>query len=152
MSATEEALDFGLHQRAREVLGDEEGDRLMSRLLPVAWYEVATKQDIEAVRTVDLAAVRQDVAALQRDVVALQRDVAAVRQDVAALRKATKEEFAKVRAEIRSVESGLDAKFEQLANQLMARMDRGFRVQAFWLLTLFVGMCAALAGFLGIVL
>jgi septal ring factor EnvC (AmiA/AmiB activator) len=157
MSMTEEAADFGLHQRAREVLGEQEGDRLMSRLLPVAWYDVAAKQDvaalqrdIEALRVAtkqdvdalrlevkqDLAEVKQDLAEVKQDLAGVKQDLAGVKQDLAALGKG-----------LDAVGAGIDGRFEQLTHQLEGRMDRAFTRQTMWLLTLFVAMTAVVGLF-----
>jgi hypothetical protein len=44
-----EGTRFALQSRAREVLGEQEGDTLMAHLPPVGWADVATKQDLEVV-------------------------------------------------------------------------------------------------------
>ena len=53
-----ESTRFALQQRAREVLGEQEGDTLMAHLPPVGWADVATKQDLEVV-SVQIGALRE---------------------------------------------------------------------------------------------
>jgi hypothetical protein len=48
--AIDEQARHRLHQRLDEVLGPEEAAVLMSHLPPVGWADVATKQDIQALR------------------------------------------------------------------------------------------------------
>lgn len=67
MAITEESR-FELHQRLREVLGDEPGTTLMEHLPPA---DFATKRDVAAVKDdvlAEVAAVKADVAAVRRDV------------------------------------------------------------------------------------
>jgi hypothetical protein len=61
--AVDERRRHALHSAARRQLGEEEGDALMELLPPVAWADVATKQDI--------AAVKQDLAALENRLLAV---------------------------------------------------------------------------------
>jgi len=46
-----ESTRFALQSRAREVLGEQEGDTLMAHLPPVGWADVATKKDLEHLAT-----------------------------------------------------------------------------------------------------
>jgi hypothetical protein len=70
--AITESTRFALQSRAREVLGEQEGDTLMAHLPPVGWADVATKQDLEGLR------------------VATQKDIEVVSVQIGALREATK--------------------------------------------------------------
>ena len=51
--AITESTRFALQQRAREVLGEQEGDTLMAHLPPVGWADVATKKDLERLASKD---------------------------------------------------------------------------------------------------
>ena len=59
-----ESTRFALQSRAREVLGEQEGDTLMAHLPPVGWADVATKQDLEGLRV----ATKKDLEALSKDI------------------------------------------------------------------------------------
>lgn len=50
MGAIRDAARTDLHNRVRDVLGEQEGDTLMAHLPPVGWADVATKKDIEHLR------------------------------------------------------------------------------------------------------
>lgn len=51
MAAITDAARTGLHNRVRDVLGEQEGDTLMAHLPPVGWADVATKKDLEHLAT-----------------------------------------------------------------------------------------------------
>ena len=59
MKAITDAARTDLHNRVRDVLGEQEGDTLMAHLPPVGWADVATKQDLAPL------AEKNDVLALQ---------------------------------------------------------------------------------------
>jgi hypothetical protein len=56
-----ESTRFALQSRAREVLGEQEGDTLMAHLPPVGWADVATKKDLEVLGV----ATSKDIKALR---------------------------------------------------------------------------------------
>ena len=61
-----ESTRFALQQRAREVLGEQEGDTLMAHLPPVGWADVATKKDLEPLATKEqISEVKAEINALE---------------------------------------------------------------------------------------
>jgi hypothetical protein len=66
-------------------IGAENAARLMERIPPVTWDELARRQDVLALRS-DLDTVKVDVGALKTDVGALKTDVGALKTDVGALK------------------------------------------------------------------
>lgn len=108
MAITEESR-FELHQRLREVLGDEPGTTLMEHLPPA---DFATKRDVVAVKDdvlAEVAAVRTDVAAVREDLAAVRRDVERVADGLTHTREvlsqrmdrfATSEQLEKYRGEL----------------------------------------------------
>lgn len=67
MAITEEARHL-LYQRLESTLGREEATVLMEHLPPVGWADVATKADLEHLRTdlgKDIAAMGKDMAAME---------------------------------------------------------------------------------------
>ena len=60
--AITDSTRFALQQRAREVLGEQEGDTLMAHLPPVGWADVATRKDLEHLATKeDLLQLKDDL-------------------------------------------------------------------------------------------
>ena len=98
MSGITDAMRLALHNRARVVLGQEEGDTLMAHLPPVGWADVATKQDVDNLA----AATKKDIDHL----------AAFTKKDMAHL--ATKADV----------------------QELKIAMERGFRRQAMWIVSL----------------
>jgi len=132
--AITESTRFALQQRAREVLGEQEGDTLMAHLPPVGWADVATKQDIESLRV----ATKQDIESLR----------VATKQDIESLRVATKQDVASLRESIVSLREVMQERFSHCA--MKADMERGFRRQSMWMGSLFVAQTASLAGLLAV--
>ena len=83
-----EAGRHRLYETIKEQWGENNADELMSYLPPVGWADVATKQDLDALRV----ATNQDLDALR----------VATKQDLDALRVATKQDLALLSAEIRA--------------------------------------------------
>ena len=107
--AITESTRFALQQRAREVLGEQEGDTLMAHLPPVGWADVATKQDI-----------------------------ASLRESIASLRELMDERFSQVSERFSQVSERFSHVGERLAQfATKADMERGFRRQAVWVASVF---------------
>lgn len=63
MAITEESR-HRLYQRLGEVLGEEQATTLMEHLPPVGWADVATKRDLDVLRTelrLEFAAFREEM-------------------------------------------------------------------------------------------
>jgi hypothetical protein len=125
--AITESTRFALQQRAREVLGEQEGDTLMAHLPPVGWADVATKQDLEA---------------LSKDIEALR---VATKQDIEALRVATALESAAVRKEIEALRKEMSKDMDILGHRLDAKLERGLRRQTLWIVSVLFAQSGLLA-------
>lgn len=55
----DERLRLNIHNKLTELLGSEEADALMSRMIPVPWHDVATKDDLQLMRS-DLDVLRAE--------------------------------------------------------------------------------------------
>lgn len=82
-----------LHDGLHEVLGQQKADTLMSLLPPVGWADVATKRDVEVLRT-DLVHV-QEMLQLQ-----LRTEISSVRTEITELRGELRAGLAEVRTEL----------------------------------------------------
>jgi len=65
--AVDERHRHRLHEAAREALGDDAAVTLMEMLPPVGWADVATKRDLDELRTGLRTEFRADLATLDRD-------------------------------------------------------------------------------------
>lgn len=92
-----------LYVGLQEVLGPDRATILMAYLSPFPWSDLATKQDLVALR-VDFESLRvatkEDFAALR---VATKQDIAALRGDLEAHRVVTKADFAALRGDFESL-------------------------------------------------
>ena len=70
--AVDERHRHALHEAAREALGDDAAVTLMEMLPPVGWADVATKRDLEDLRTTLRAELRADLSELRADFAQLQ--------------------------------------------------------------------------------
>lgn len=62
MNQITDAARTDLHNKVRDVLGEQEGDTLMAHLPPVGWADVATKKDVGHVADrIDVVRERIDV-------------------------------------------------------------------------------------------
>jgi hypothetical protein len=80
--AIDERLRLNIHTKLTELLGSEEATALIEHIMPVPWYDVATKDDLENLRVelrADIAVVRADMAVLRAD---LHRDMADLRTEM----------------------------------------------------------------------
>ena len=59
----DERLRLNIHNKLTELLGSEEADALMSRMIPVPWHDVATKDDLRVLS----AELRTEMAELRTD-------------------------------------------------------------------------------------
>ena len=81
MSISEQSR-HNLYSRLEAVLGREEAATLMEHLPPVGWADVATKRDLDVVRSdlsSEIAMVRSDMGMLRSD---LRAEMAALRADL----------------------------------------------------------------------
>jgi hypothetical protein len=76
-------------------MGDEDASTMMEMLAPVGWGDIATKQDLEALRV----ATKQDIEILRND---LGKDIDILRndlgKDIDVLRAVTRQDIAELRA------------------------------------------------------
>ena len=80
----DERLRLNIHNKLTELLGSEEADALMSRMIPVPWHDVATKHDLRLMRS-DLDVLRAEL-----------------RVDMAELRTEFRTEMAELRTDLRA--------------------------------------------------
>jgi hypothetical protein len=71
-----EAGRHKLYEKAKERLGPEEADELMSLLPPVGWADVATKTDLDHLADQLRAEMRREMMSMQRWLVTTQIGVA----------------------------------------------------------------------------
>lgn len=109
--APEEQARLTLYGWMQDTADKEKAEALMASLPPTHWPDLATKQDVEALRL-------------------------ATKQDVEALRLATKQDLALLRAEMAALENKLLAAFR---GELTAAITGQTRSITFQLATLFVG-------------
>lgn len=75
--AIDERSRHRMHERLREVLGEEEAATLMEHLPPVGWADVATKRDLDGLEV----ATRRDLDALKA---ATKRDLDVLKNELLA--------------------------------------------------------------------
>lgn len=122
MAITEESR-FRLYQRLKEAIGEDEATTLMEHLPPVGWADVATKRDIDELRT------------------EMQHGFAAVRTEL-------RTELQRVRADMGHQADANRLALESLGNQLRVEFHRGARAQFFGLIAAnatTVGLAVAVA-------
>jgi hypothetical protein len=109
--ALDERSRHQLFVRLEDVLGPEAASTLMEHLPPTGWADVATKQDMDALR-MDLGAFRS---ATMRDLDALRsatkHDLDSLRTDLDALREVMSARF-----------EAVDYRFEALEGRLLAEI------------------------------
>ncbi|MFI5047284.1 MAG: hypothetical protein ACHQIG_09495 [Acidimicrobiia bacterium] len=108
--AIDERRRLELADAVKRTLGDEAGLTLMEMLTPVGWADVATKQD--------LAAVRADIDRLRVD---LTREIGGVRSDLT--------------GEIGALRNEVDLKFDTLEHKVMGAFHKEMTAQTWRLLS-----------------
>ena len=76
--AIDERLRLSIHTQLTELLGSEEATALIEHIMPVPWHDVATKDDLQLMRT-DVENVRVE---LRADMAVLRADMEVLRSDM----------------------------------------------------------------------
>ena len=119
--AIDERRRLELADAVKRTLGDEAGLTLMEMLPPVGWADVATKQDLDALR----AATKGDVDGLR----------AATKQDLDGLRAATRRDLDALRSEMHHQFGVVDQRFEALEHKLLGAFHKEMTAQTWRLVT-----------------
>jgi hypothetical protein len=126
-----EAARHRLYEKIKEQWGEQNADELMSYLPPVGWADVATKQDLDALRV----ATKQDLEALR---VATKQDLEALRLELTLL-------DTKLSAKIDGLGANVDAKIDREIGSLRGELHKDSVSQLRWILTVFVGLTGVFA-------
>ena len=127
-----------LHQALIESLGEEEAATLMEHLPPVGWADVATKTDIDNLRT----ATKTDIENLRT---ATKTDIDNLRADFDNLRTSTK-------TDIENLRTSLSDRMDKMAADLRTEMANQFREAQRWTLTTMFGLTALATTVLGVII
>ena len=134
-------------------IGPEPTDTLLGYLPPVGWADVATKRDLDAFG----AELRGEIARLDGKIDALAGrlggEIQRLDSKIDALAGRLGGEIEGLNGKIDGLTGrldgkieGLDGKIVGLAGTLEARMEHGFRVQFFWMVTLQLAVLGVLLG------
>jgi hypothetical protein len=126
--AAHEEIRYRLQRKLTELVGEEEAAALMASLPPVAWTDLATKDDLTALERNLRAELRGGLGELRGEISELRGEL---RGEISELRGELHSEIGSVRSEIGSVRS---------------EITLAIRGQTFVLLTSMVVMVAAVAG------
>jgi hypothetical protein len=122
--AIDERSRHALYLRLEHVLGQDEAETLMEHLPPVGWADVATRRDLDVLRT----ELTTEIAVLRSE---LKSEMATVRSETAGLRA----DNGSIRAEMRAMEQSLTGLFRiELAQAITAQT----RTMVITMITLFV--------------
>jgi hypothetical protein len=102
-----------LQEALMATLGPDQADTLLGYLPPVGWKDVATKQDLDTL-------------------------AAGLRGEMAELRGELRGEMAELRGELRGEMAELRGEHRGGLADLRAEMHHQFRVQLFWMVTLWI--------------
>ncbi|GMU78117.1 MAG: hypothetical protein AMXMBFR46_09130 [Acidimicrobiia bacterium] len=113
----DERSRHALYLRLEQVLGNDEASTLMEHLPPVGWADVATRRDLDALRTdlvAEIAGVRSELSA---EIAGVRSELSA---EIAGVRSELSAEIAGVRSELSAENVGLAADSRSIRVEMQA--------------------------------
>ncbi|MFA5884503.1 MAG: hypothetical protein WDA60_11675 [Acidimicrobiia bacterium] len=143
----DERSRHALYLRLEQVLGSDEAGTLMEHLPPVGWADVATRRDIEVLRTELLSEISSARSELGSEISSarseLGSEISSARSELGSEISSARVETRSLRAEMRAMEQSLTGLFRMELAQAISAQTRMLVVT---MITLFVaGMSLAFA-------
>ncbi len=146
MAIIENTRRTNMHQVLREKLTVDAADTLMDHLPPGGWSDVATKSDIELLRSemvVQHVAIKSDIEQLRSEVAvqhaSTKSDVEQLRSEMVVQHASTKSDVEQLRSEMAVQHASTKSDIVKLAAStdvqfanLRTEIEKGFKSQARW--------------------